>query len=239
MNEIRNLKQFAEHKNVQIAAVDKKGTQNAVIILKKLNIAELPCEKLKKYHREGRIAFILDDCLVHFNKTFADTHLIDLGLCLLKVKQEETVEVLENVSVLHLDQEEYDEIIHVCHEVLDAGAKARLKEERYLQGKLKPLSSQSNSLYLTLKHFLIKNVLNVMSEISRRFIESMQKASEEEGEAKKADAKKHQELKQRLTQERLKTERLNEEIEKRENISDEKRASLEKKTGKFIGEHQA
>lgn len=251
-----HLKQFAAHENVQIAAVDSKGNFSGTsIVLKKLDIAHLSCQKLKKYHEEGRIAFILDGQHVHFNKTFADKHFIDLGVCQLKVKpvsrhikgSEEIDELLEDVSVEHLNQDDYDEILKVCHEVLEAFTKERQRESA-LQGKVKATGSYTDTVHLALKNLLIKNVLHEMGEITRRFIESMQKAREEEAEAQKADSKKQLELKQRLAQERLKYEINKNEIEKsiivkdvkQEGIiSDDKRASLERKTGKPIAEHQS
>ncbi|CRX39468.1 hypothetical protein [Estrella lausannensis] len=276
MNPMRNntflhLKQFADHQNVQIAAVSKKesyleekgelalGGDKAVITLKKLDIANLPSEKLRKYHEEGRIAFILDGGFVQFNKTFAEANLCDLEVCHLKVKPAKSAELQEgevppehemliNVAITHLNQEEYDEIMNVCHEIL-ASFKQEKSDEKKLQGKVKVSEiNYDSSVRQALRKLLMKNVLDQMTDITQRYIESMERNREEQRAEQEADAKRQQDLKERLSRERLSDERIKKDIEvktiegtelKETTISDEKREALERKTGKPIGEHQA
>lgn len=269
-NAFIHLKQFADHKNVEIAAISKKDSfieekgelavgSTAVITLKKLDIAHLPSEKLRKYHEEGRIAFILDGGFVQFNKTFAEENLCNLAVCHLKVKPakpaagvevSETApdhEILKNVAISHLEQDEYDEIMSVCHEIL-ASFKKESGDEKSLHGKVKAAGSYDTPVRQALRALLMKNILNEMSDISKRFIESMEKSREEDRAQQEADAKKQQELKERLTRDRLTDERLKKDLEvksvettetKETVISDEKREALERKTGEQIGEYQA
>lgn len=266
MNEMGNdllnhLRQFAAHKNVQIAAIGSKSAfirGSRIVVLKKLDIAHLPSEKLRKYHQEGRIAFILDGHQVQFNKTYAEANLVDLDICQLKVRHvtksveseesvEEEPEILENVEVTHLDQEEYDEIVNVCHEVL-ASLKKSDNEESTLAGKVKSVGSYDSSVRLALKHILMLNVMNEMSDIINRLIQTMEKSREEEHQHQKIDQKKQEELKERLTKERLNLEIVKKEIEKNavtkiqknnDAVSDEKRNDIARKTGKPISERQA
>lgn len=266
-----HLKQFADHKNVQIAAISKKesyledkgelalGGDKAVITLKKLDIANLPSEKLRKYHEEGRIAFILDGGFVQFNKTFAEANLCDLEVCHLKVKPAKAAEaqegeapveheVLKNVAISHLNQEEYDEIMNVCHEIL-ASLKQEKREEKSLQGKVKASEvAYDSSVRQALRKLLMQNVLSQMTDITQRYIESMERNREEQKAEQDADAKRQQELKERLSRERLSDERIKKDIDvkaieqtelKETTISDEKREALERKTGEHISEHQA
>lgn len=265
MNEIGNLIRFAMHQCVELAAIEKKAnftneecliTEHGILVLKKLDLGHMSSEKLKKYHQEGRIVFILDGHHIHFNKTFADKHLVDVDVCRLKVKPvarsielsepEKAEEILEDVVVDRVEQNEYDEILNVCHEVLNSLTKEK-KEETNLKGKVKQGSSTS-AIRLALKHLLINNVLYQMTEISRRFIESMWKSCEEDKEAQKIDSEKQRELKQRLKNEQLTHDIKKNDIETREikkseikedTISDEKRASLERKIGRPISERQS
>lgn len=266
-----HLKQFADHKNVQIAAISKKdsyleeqgelslGGDKAVITLKKLDIANLPSDKLRKYHEEGRIAFILDGGFVQFNKTFADANLCNLEVCHLKVKPAKGAaalegeaplehEILKNVAISHLNQEEYDEIMNVCHEIL-ASLKQGKADEKGLQGKVKASDiSYDSSVRQALRKLLLQDVLCQMNDITKRYIENMERNREELRAEQDADAKRQQELKERLSRERLSDQRLKKEIEvkavektelKETVISDEKREALERKTGEHIGEHQS
>lgn len=243
-----NLVMLAGDKNVEVVAVKKASfkdqdfSPSKTLFIKHLDCGDLCNGNFNRYLSEGRIAFIIDGKRVQVNESLIENNFAE-SISKVKFKDAELKSSsLENVEIVQLTDEEYDEILEVCQDIIrQAQLKSAQVEE---QKKLGKESSKSRAaVHLAIKEMIIQSLLKQMNRITENFLKAMQDAIEKENKAAHEYEIKMQIVREKLLKERLSKERLHEvekqvEILKTE-ISKEKKQSIRRKTGVIVAEQLA
>jgi hypothetical protein len=249
-----NLDRLRKHDQVEVIVISKKSfgllqinadQATKMLIIRKID-ASLSIEKLEQLEQEGRIAFLLDGKKLQLTKSYADKHLCEHKVCRLQFKQKnqeasndnkETPVAhedpfLENVEVVAMSAAEYAEIIEICREILKQKADADQSEIEKRTFKAK--AATESPLRLALKDLLMQTFTTQMNDVTRRVIEIMREAREEEAEQAKVASEKERITKEKLLAERLLKERLQGQVK-----SNEVKATVQKQRDEIIPEHLA
>ncbi|WP_154017703.1 hypothetical protein [Criblamydia sequanensis] len=242
-----NLVMLAGDKNIEVVAVKKasfkdQDSPSKTLFIKHLDCGDLCNGNFNRYLSEGRIAFIIDGKRVQVNESLIENNFAE---SISKVKFKDTElksSSLENVEIIQLTDEEYDEILEVCQDIIrQAQLKNAQVEEQKKRGK--ESSKSRAAVHLAIKEMIIQSLLKQMNRITENFLKAMQDAIEKENKAAHEYEIKMQIVREKLLKERLSKERLHEvekqvEILKTE-ISKEKKQSIKRKTGVIVAEQLA
>lgn len=241
-----NLVMLAGDKNIEVVAVkkasfkDQDSTPSKTLFIKHLDCGDLCNGNFNRYLSEGRIAFVIDGKRVQVNESLIQNNFAE-SISKVKFKDAELKpSSLENtVEIIQLTDEEYDEILEVCQEIIK---QTQMKNAQVEDQKRKARESSKSkaAVHLAIKEMIIQSLLKQMNRITENFLKAMQEAIEKENKAACENDIKMQIVREKLLKERLSKERLHEvekqvEILKME-ISKEKRHSLQRQTGKIVAE---